>query len=128
MARLPNQNMNPGVPDRPANLTGETALAWDRIVGELEESGIQLSKAHRSLLETAAVLVVDMADCRTAAARAGHYRENPRTGALQLHPAMRRYDGLRRDFIRVMSQLGMRSAPTGALNEPGDFLEDEDDE
>jgi phage terminase small subunit len=120
--------MTLGVPERPANLEGRAVEVWDEIVAELVGSGIQLSKAHRTLLETAAVLVVDMEDCRERAQIEGSYRENPRTGAYQLHPAVRRLDALRRDFIKTMSQLGMRSASPGAMrNEPGDFLEEDDD-
>lgn len=129
MARLPNQNMTLGVPARPDNLEGKAAEAWDEIVTELVDSGIQLSKAHRTLLETAATLVADMEDSREVAKIEGHYRENPRTGAYQLHPAVRRLDALRRDFIKTMSQLGMRSAQAGgAKADKHDFLDDEDDD
>lgn len=113
MARLPNQKMTPGVPPRPSTLSKEAAAAWDEIVAELVESGIRLSKAHRTLLETAATLMADIADARETVDTEGAYLENPKTGVMQMHPAARRLDSLRRDFIKTMSALGMRSAAPG---------------
>lgn len=118
--------MTPGLPARPSTLAPEAAAAWDEIVGELVESGIQLSKAHRSLLETAATLSADIADAYEVVKIEGAYITNPKTDVVQAHPAARRLDGLRRDFIKTMSLLGMRSAAQGTgSNERADPLGDD---
>lgn len=105
--------MTLGVPAKPSGLSKAAAAAWDFIAKELIESGIQLSKAHRSLLETAATLTADIEDARETVETEGAYIENSKTGVMQMHPAARRLDSLRRDYIKVMSLLGMRSAPRG---------------
>lgn len=122
MARLPNQNMLPGLPDKPATLSDKAGKEWDLIMSELQASGIQISKAHRSLIVQAATIGADLADCRETVECEGAYVENEKTGALQLHPAARRLDGLRRDYIKVMSLLGLRSAVRAP--EPEQSLED----
>jgi hypothetical protein len=40
----------------------------------------------------------------------GAYVANDKTGVMQLHPATRRLDSLRRDYVKVLSLLGLRSA------------------
>jgi P27 family predicted phage terminase small subunit len=116
MARLPNQKMKSGKPDKPAYLSDKAAAEWDRIMDELIDSGIQVSRAHRSLVEVAATTAVDMADARETIELEGAYIENEKTGASQSHPAARRLDTLRRDYIKVLSLLGLRSAVGGADN------------
>jgi P27 family predicted phage terminase small subunit len=113
MARLPNQKMKSGKPDKPAYLSVKAAAEWDRIMDELIDSGIQISRAHRSLVEVAATTAVDMADARETIEVEGAYIENEKTGAAQSHPAARRLDTLRRDYIKVLSLLGLRSATAG---------------
>jgi P27 family predicted phage terminase small subunit len=113
MARLYNQKMKSGKPDKPAYLSDKAAAEWDRIIDELLDSGIQVSRAHRSLVEVAATTAVDMADARETVETEGAYVLNEKTGATISHPAARRLDTLRRDYIKVLSLLGLRSAVGG---------------
>lgn len=122
MARLPDQHMTPGVPLKPKTLSSDAAKEWDRIMSELKESNIQVSKAHRSLIEQAAVISVDITEAKGTVDDEGAYFHNEKTGGMQLHPAARRLDGLRRDYIKVMSLLGLRSAVSGG--DGGSSLED----
>jgi len=113
MARLHNQNMKPGAPVKPKNLSARAAQEWDRISAELRESNIQVAQAHRGLITQAATISADIADAWETVQTEGAYLENPKTGVMQMHPAARRLDGLRRDYIKVMSLLGLRSAVSG---------------
>jgi phage terminase small subunit len=113
MARLPNQHMTPGKPVKPKTLSEEAAVEWDRLVADIGESGIQLAKAHGELLAMAATIAADIADATETVTIEGAYVTNAKTGALQSHPAARRLDNLRRDYIKVLSLLGLRSAVQG---------------
>lgn len=122
MARLPNQHMTAGEPDKPRNLSTRAASEWDRLVSELQNSGIQVSKAHRTLISLAATIGADIAEAWETVKTQGAYITNAKTGALQAHPAAKRLDALRRDYIKVMSLIGLRAAVAG--DGPGDSLED----
>jgi phage terminase small subunit len=112
MARLPDQKLASGVPAKPPALTKKESAEWDRIVRELLDSNIKLSTAHRSLIENAACIAVEIADAKEVIELEGRYLVNPKTGVAAAHPAAKRMDNLRRDYVRIMSLLGMRSAPT----------------
>jgi|HubBroStandDraft_2_1064218.scaffolds.fasta_scaffold279395_1 hypothetical protein len=73
MARLPNQNMTPGRPAKPPGLTPRAAKEWDRIMTEIEAAQIQITPAHRSILELAANISADMLECLERIARDGEY-------------------------------------------------------
>lgn len=123
MARLPNQNMKPGRPAKPPGLSKIAAREWDRLLRVLEESGIGIAKAHGELLEQAATIAADVADARETVKIEGAYVANEKTGVMQIHPAARRIDALRRDYVKVLSLLGLRSA-VGASKDQGESLED----
>jgi phage terminase small subunit len=118
MARMVKQKLSPGAPDKPATLSPAAAAAWDRLVAELSASGIQVSKAHRALLSIASTLTADIADAWDVVKAEGTYLTNIKTGALQAHPAAKRLDALRRDYIKVMSLIGLRSAVHGDSSGP----------
>ena len=56
------------------------------------------------------------------------YYLNRNTGAMMLHPATRRLDSLRRDYVKVLSLLGLRSAVAGDAEKTGQSLDDLMDE
>jgi hypothetical protein len=113
MARLPNQNMRPGRPAKPPGMTKEVGAEWDRLLKDLTSSGISIAKAHGRLMEQAAMIAVDLSDADAASKKDGPYYLNRNTGAVMLHPATRRLDSLRRDYVKVLSLLGLRSAIAG---------------
>jgi hypothetical protein len=125
LARLPKQNMTPGRPGKPPGLSKEAGQEWDKLIADLEESNISIAKAHGRLILQAAQIAVDMAEA--AAAITGKdkspYYLNRNTGAMMLHPATRRLDSLRRDYVKVLSLLGLRSAVAGPV-ETGKTMED----
>lgn len=110
MAHLPNQQLKAGIPAKSMGLSPRASAEWDRLVAELESSGIQVSKAHRTLITLAATIAADIADAWQSVKTDGAYIQNQKTGVMQAHPAAKRLDALRRDYIKVMSLLGMRSA------------------
>jgi phage terminase small subunit len=123
MARLPNQHMRAGKPDKPGNLSPRAAAEWDRLVKELDRSGIQVATAHRTLIALAATIAADIADAWETIKVEGAYIVNEKTGQSQSHPAAKRLDALRRDYIRVMSLIGLRT-PTAGEGNSGQSLED----
>ena len=43
-----NKDLQPGQPEKPKHLSEDASVEWDRLVGELERSGIRLTPAHRT--------------------------------------------------------------------------------
>jgi phage terminase small subunit len=97
MARLPNQQLKAGIPAKSNGLSPRASAEWDRLVAELGSSGIQISKAHRTLITLAATIAADIADAWQSVKRDGAYIPNEKTGVMQAHPAAKRLDALRRD-------------------------------
>jgi phage terminase small subunit len=103
-------NLKPGKPEKPVNLSARAAVAWDRLVNQLEGAQIQLTTAHSSLLSIASTLSADIADAWETVKANGAYITNKKTGAVQEHPASKKLDALRRDLIKVLVTLGTRAA------------------
>jgi phage terminase small subunit len=93
-------NLKPGKPEKPVNLSARAAVAWDRLVSQLEGAQIQLTTAHSSLLSIASTLSADIADAWEVVKEKGAYVTNHKTGAVQEHPASKKLDALRRDLIQ----------------------------
>jgi hypothetical protein len=128
MARMPKQNMKAGRPEKPSGMSKVAAREWDRLLAELMDSNIDIAKAHGRLIETAANIIADMESAAAALeVNKSAYYKNANTGAIMLHPAARRLDSLRRDYVKVLSLLGLRSAVAG-LPDAGKSLEDMLDE
>jgi phage terminase small subunit len=104
-------NLKPGHPVKPETLSPAASVKWDRLVGQLERSQILLSEAHTPLLSLAATLAADIADMWEIVKREGSMYSNPKTGAICQHPASKRLDALRRDYIKVAVTLGLRASP-----------------
>jgi phage terminase small subunit len=103
-----DKNLNPGQPTKPTNLSARASRAWDRIVSELEASNIRVTPAHRTPLTLAATIAADIADAWAHVEKDGAYIQAK--GGLIAHPASKRLDALRRDYIKVLSMLGLRTA------------------
>jgi phage terminase small subunit len=104
-------NLKPGKPEKPVNLSARAAVAWDRLVSQLEDAQIQLTTAHSSLLSIASTLSADIADAWETVKEKGAYIHNAKTGAVQEHPASKKLDALRRDLIKVLTCLSVRAVP-----------------
>ena len=116
-------NLKPGKPEKPANLSARAAVAWGRLVSQLEDAQIQLTTAHSSLLSIASTLTADIADAWQTIQKEGHYLTNKKTGAVQEHPASKKLDALRRDLIKVLTCLSVRAVPAPP-QDSGPSLED----
>lgn len=117
-------NLVAGTPAKPLNLSERAAKEWDRLTGELSAASIQVTAAHRTPLELAATIAADLASAWETVQIEGAYYQNEKTGALMVHPATRRMDGLRRDYIKVLTMLGLRTAVAGKDEEKTESLED----
>ena len=117
-------NLLPGKPLKPANLSARASKEWDRLTSELEASQIQVTAAHRAPLSMAATISADIQDAWETVQEDGAYSINAKTGAVQAHPASKRLDALRRDYIKVLAMLGLRTAVAGKDPEKEETLED----
>lgn len=106
-------NLKPGKPVKPGNLSTRAAIEFDRLLGELERSGIQVTEAHRPALSMCATIAADIADAWSTVEEQGVYITNVKTGAVQAHPASKRLDALRRDYLKYLAMLGTRTAVAG---------------
>src|ERR1700685_3811261 len=97
-----DSNLKPGKPVKPANLSARASMEWDRLTGELDRAGIQVTEAHRALLSLAAKIAADIDKSWGVVKNEGEYITNAKTGAVQAHPASKRLDALRRDYIKVL--------------------------
>lgn len=103
-------NLKPGAPLKPANLSPRAAAEWDRLISELAASQIQVTAAHRSALSLASTIAADIAAAWQTVQADGQYQVNAKTGAITEHPAGKKLDALRRDYIKVLVMLGLRTA------------------
>jgi len=106
-------------------LSVRAAAAWDKLTDELAASGIVLTPGHRTTLSMAATLAADIEDAWDRVNLDGAYIQTK--AGLVSHPASKRLDALRRDYIKVLTMLGLRTATAGPKNdEPtiDDELED----
>jgi phage terminase small subunit len=100
-------NLQPGKPLKPDNMSDRAAKEWDRLIGELETAHIQVSTAHRPLLSLAATIAADIGKAWETVKEEGEYITNRKT--VQSHPASKRLDALRRDYVKILTALGTRA-------------------
>ncbi len=103
-----DKHLSAGQPLKPANLSARASVEWDRIVGELVASAIQVTPAHRATLSLAATIAADIKEAWAAVEADGAYIHTEK--GILAHPTSKRLDALRRDYIKVLSMLGIRSA------------------
>jgi phage terminase small subunit len=60
-------------------------------------------------LSLAATIAADIADAWKAVKVEGAYITNKKTGVVQVHPASKTLNELRRDYIKVLTALGTRA-------------------
>lgn len=119
----PGNDLRPGTPLKPKGLSERAAAEWGRLASELEEAGLLITVAHRAPLQLAATIAADIASDWAEIQREGAYALNPK-GGIQAHPAVKRMDALRRDYLKALSLLGLRAAVSGEKKMPGETLED----
>jgi phage terminase small subunit len=103
-----SKDLRPGEPAKPVGLSERASSAWDRLIRELADSAISPCPAHRAYLELAATIEADMVDCSARVKKDGQYIETK--AGLVAHPASKRLDALRRDYMKILSLIGLRAA------------------
>jgi phage terminase small subunit len=121
MARLKDQNLVSGAPKKSLGLSERASAEWDRLLAEFAEAGIQVTVAHRALLTLAATTAADIRREWEAIVQNGEYQMVVGKGMVQ-HPAVKRMDALRKDYIKILSMLGLRSGVVGGKTD--ETLED----
>lgn len=115
-------------PAKPAHLSQQASAEWDRLMSEIEASGLKITPAHRALITLAATLAADIKADFAELQSEGAYSVSPK-GGIVAHPALKRMDALRRDLIKTLSAIGLRPGLTTEPSEGGtlaDLLADED--
>lgn len=120
----PGNDLQPGSPTKPRGLSASAALEWDRLTSELSEAGILITVAHRAAMTLAATIAADIKSDWAVLQNDGVYDLNAKTGTMQAHPAVKRMDALRRDYIKVLALLGLRAAVSGGTTPGGETLDD----
>jgi phage terminase small subunit len=124
----PKQSKTPpafGQPAKPHHLSAEASAQWDKLLREIEASGLQITPAHRGLIQLAATLQADMKrDWQELdPEHGGSAYFTTDKGGIMAHPALKRMDALRRDLIKTLSAIGLRPGLPSEQGE-GDRLED----
>jgi phage terminase small subunit len=105
--------------EKSPHLSPWASAEWDRLLRELEASGIELTPAHRCTLIVAATLRADIRDCWAVIQENGGNYTKAGTGAVKLHPAAGRLDVLRRDLTKALALLGIhKPTPEPTDKEP----------
>jgi len=108
--------------EKSPRLSPWASLEFDRLLAELEKSGIQLTPAHRCTLIVCATLRADIRRCWEVLTENGSDYCKAGTGAVKLHPAAARLDVLRRDLTKALALLGLQK-PKPEPEEPCEDLE-----
>ena len=103
-------NLKQGKPAKPAHLSPRASREWDRLTGELERARIHLSEAHRATLSLASTIAADIVVSWAVIEKEGLYSTNKKTGEPKEHPAAKRLDALRRDYLKALTMLGLRAS------------------
>jgi phage terminase small subunit len=103
-------NLKQGTPAKPANLSVQASREWDRLTGELDRARIHVSEAHRATLSLASTIAADITASWKVIEVEGLYWTNKKTGEPKEHPAAKRMDALRRDYLKALTMLGLRAS------------------
>jgi phage terminase small subunit len=107
-----NKWRKPRVPmppiEKSPHLSAWASEEWDKLLAELEKSGIVLTPAHRCTLVVCATLRADIRDAWAVIQQNGGNYCKAGTGAVKLHPAAARLDVLRRDLTKALGLLGLQ--------------------
>lgn len=112
----------PGLPSKPSHLSEQASKEWDRLVGEIQAAGIRVTVAHRAAITLAATIAADIKADWEELKKEGHY-SHANNGTIVAHPAVKRMDALRRDYIKVLSVIGLRPGQAEEKGE-GESLEE----
>jgi phage terminase small subunit len=103
----PTTQATPGIPLKPSGLSAQASKEWDRLLKELTDAGIQITVAHRAAISLAATIAADIKSDWAQIQEKGAYTFSPTRGTVA-HPAVKRMDALRRDYLKALSMIGLR--------------------
>jgi P27 family predicted phage terminase small subunit len=95
-----------GMPEKPSGLSAGAARQWDRLVDEMDRSGIVLIPAYRAAIVQTATLQADLAVAWEIIKRDGRYTTS-KTGVMKTHPAVDDTMRLNEKLSRALWQLGI---------------------
>ena len=98
--------LTPGLPEKPGNLSEPASRNWDRLISEMEDSGILLIPGFRAAITQAAVLQADLETAWADIQENGRYIV-AKSGARKLNPAVADMHTSREKLMRVLYQLGI---------------------
>jgi phage terminase small subunit len=108
LERVRKPRSTPEAMEKSPRLSPWASEEFDRLLAELEKSGIVLTPAHRCTLIVCATLRADIRDCWAVIRENGSAYCKAGTGAVKLHPAAARLDVLRRDLTKALALLGLQ--------------------
>ena len=119
--------LTPGLPEKPGNLSESASRNWDRLISEMEDSGILLIPGFRAAITQAAVLQADLETAWADIQENGRYIV-AKSGARKLNPAVADMHTSREKLMRVLYQLGLTpksiGGNAGKEKDDGPTLED----
>jgi P27 family predicted phage terminase small subunit len=119
----PAPRLLPGMPTKPAGLSADAARQWDRLVDEMQRSGIVLIPAYRAALTQAATIMADLGTAWAHIKAHGRYTVS-KTGVEKISPAVEDTAKLNEKLSRCLWQLGLTPKstkfPPKDVEEPGE--------
>lgn len=104
--------LTPGMPEKPARLSKPAGRHWDRLVREMEDSGILLIPGYRAAITQAAVLQADLEVAWADIQENGRYITS-KTGVKKVNPAVGDMHTITEKLMRVLYQLGLTPKALG---------------
>ena len=104
--------LQPGEPDKPSGLSDAASQQWDRLVDEMQRSGIVLIPAYRAALVQASTLMADLSVAWEHIQKNGRYVVS-KTGVTKLNPAVEDTAKLNEKLSRALWQLGLTPRSRG---------------
>lgn len=106
------KQLTPGMPEKPAGLSTDAARNWDRIVSEMQESGIVLIPAYRAAIVQAATIQADLENAWQDIRENGRYIVS-KTGVKKINPAVEDTHKLNEKLSRALYALGITPKSLG---------------
>jgi P27 family predicted phage terminase small subunit len=100
------------MPEKPAGLSPEAARNWDRLVDEMQKSGITLIPAFRSAIVQAATIQADLETAWEDIRENGRYIVS-KTGVKKINPAVEDTHKLNEKLSRALYALGLTPKSLG---------------
>jgi phage terminase small subunit len=104
--------LQPGLPDKPANLSDRASVQWDRLIDEMERSGIVLIPAYRAAIAQAATISADLQVAWERIKTNGRY-VCTKTGVEKLSAAVEDTAKLNDKLSKALWQLGLTPRSRG---------------